>query len=92
MGATGAGKSTVGRLLFRLCDLDHDAGGAIWIDGVDVRDVQQASLRSAIGVVPQDPVKVQHRPVNVLYRRPGATDEEIEAAAQAAALHDIFFF
>ena len=89
MGATGAGKSTVGRLLFRLCDLDRDAGGAIWIDGVDVRDVQQASLRGAIGVVPQDPVRVQHRPVNVLYGRPGATDEEIEAAAQAAALHDI---
>lgn len=56
VGTTGAGKSTIGRLLFRFYDLERPAGGTIRIDGVDIRNVTQSSLRRAIGVVPQDTV------------------------------------
>ena len=89
VGATGAGKSTIGRLLFRLYDLDRLTGGAIRIDGTDVRDVQQVSLRRAIGVVPQDTVLFNETVLyNIRYGRPEATDDEIESAARVAAIHD----
>jgi ABC-type transport system involved in Fe-S cluster assembly fused permease/ATPase subunit len=87
VGASGAGKSTLARLLFRFYDV---AGGAIRIDGQDVRDVTQISLRQAIGVVPQDTVLFNDTlRYNIAYGRPGASDEEIEAAARAAGLHDL---
>jgi ATP-binding cassette subfamily B protein len=86
VGASGAGKSTLARLLFRFYDVQS---GAIRIDGQDVRDVTQLSLRQAIGVVPQDTVLFNDTiRYNIAYGRPGAAAEEIEAAARAARLHD----
>ena len=86
VGPTGAGKSTIGRLLFRFYDV---TGGALRIDGQDVRDVTQASLHDAIGVVPQDTVLFNDTIwYNIAYGRPGATREEVEAAARAAKIHD----
>ena len=86
VGPTGAGKSTISRLLFRFYDV---TGGAVLIDGHDVRDVTQDSLRSAIGVVPQDTVLFNDTiRYNIAYGRPGASQEEIEAAARAAQVHD----
>jgi ATP-binding cassette subfamily B protein len=86
VGSTGAGKSTIGRLLFRFYDV---TGGAIRIDGQDLRDVSQASLHAAIGVVPQDTVLFNDTiGYNIAYGRDGATQEEIEAAARAARIHD----
>jgi ABC-type transport system involved in Fe-S cluster assembly fused permease/ATPase subunit len=83
---SGAGKSTVGRLLFRFYDADE---GAVRIDGQDVRNIQQASLRSAIGVVPQDSVLFNDTIYyNIAYGRPDATPAEIEEAAKLAAIHD----
>ncbi len=86
VGPTGAGKSTISRLLFRFYDV---TGGAVLVDGKDVRDVTQDSLRSAIGVVPQDTV-LFNDPIryNLAYGRPGASQPEIEAAARAAQVHD----
>jgi len=85
VGASGAGKSTLARLLYRFYDV---GGGAITIDGQDIRSVTQASLRRAIGIVPQDTVlfndTVQY---NIAYGRPGATREQVEAAARAAHIH-----
>ena len=86
VGPTGAGKSTISRLLFRFYDV---TGGRILIDGQDVRDVTQASLRAAIGVVPQDTVLFNDTiGYNIGYGRPGATQEEIEQAARLAQIHD----
>ena len=86
VGPTGAGKSTISRLLFRFYDV---TGGRILIDGQDIRDVTQASLRAAIGVVPQDTVLFNDTiRYNIAYGRPGATQEEIEHAARLAQVHD----
>lgn len=86
VGASGAGKSTLARLLFRFYDV---SGGRITIDGQDIRTVQQASLRQAIGIVPQDTVLFNDTvEYNIAYGRPGATREEVEAVARAAHIHD----
>ena len=90
VGPSGAGKSTLARLLFRFYDVnDGGNGGAITIDGQNIRSVTQASLRQAIGIVPQDTVlfndTVQY---NIAYGRPGATLEEVQAAARASHIHD----
>ncbi|MGM0583133.1 MAG: ABCB family ABC transporter ATP-binding protein/permease [Pseudomonadota bacterium] len=86
VGPTGSGKSTLGRLLFRFYDV---TGGRVTIDGQDVRDVTQESLRAAIGVVPQDTVLFNDSLYyNIAYGRPEATREEVEAAAKAARIHD----
>ena len=83
VGPSGAGKSTVSRLLFRFYEAD---GGAVRIDGQDVREVTQASLRAAIGIVPQDTVLFNDTIYyNIAYGRPGATPAEIERAARLAA-------
>jgi ABC-type transport system involved in Fe-S cluster assembly fused permease/ATPase subunit len=86
VGPTGAGKSTISRLLFRFYDV---TGGRVLIDGQDVRDVTQDSLRSAIGVVPQDTVLFNDTiRYNIAYGRPGASQAEIEQAARAAQVHE----
>ena len=86
VGPTGAGKSTISRLLFRFYDV---TGGRIRVDGVDVRDLRQDSLRNAIGVVPQDTVLFNDTiRYNIAYGRPGASQSEIEQAARAAQVHD----
>jgi len=86
VGPTGAGKSTISRLLFRFYDATE---GSIRIDGHDIRSVQQASLRRAIGVVPQDTVLFNDTiRYNIAYGRPDADQAAIEAAARAAQIHD----
>jgi ATP-binding cassette, subfamily B, heavy metal transporter len=86
VGPSGAGKSTIARLIFRFYDV---TGGAVLIDGQDVRDVTQASLRAAIGIVPQDTVLFNDTiRYNIAYGRPDAAPAEIEAAARAARIHD----
>ena len=86
VGPTGAGKSTVSRLLFRFYDVTE---GAVEIDGVDVRDLTQNSLRAAIGVVPQDTVLFNDTiAYNIAYGRPGATQDQVEHAARLAQVHD----
>jgi ATP-binding cassette, subfamily B, heavy metal transporter len=86
VGPTGAGKSTISRLLFRFYDV---TGGRILVDGQDIRDVTQASLRAAIGVVPQDTVLFNDTiRYNIAYGRPGASQAEIEHAARHAQIHD----
>jgi ABC-type transport system involved in Fe-S cluster assembly fused permease/ATPase subunit len=86
VGPTGAGKSTINRLLFRFYDV---TGGAIRIDGTDIRDLTQDSLRAAIGVVPQDTVLFNDTiRYNIAYGRPGASAAEIEEAAKLAQVHD----
>ena len=86
VGSSGAGKSTVSRILFRFYDV---AGGSVRIDGQDIRDVQQASLRAAIGVVPQDTVLFNDTIYyNICYGRPDCTQEEVEQAAKLARIHD----
>ena len=86
VGASGAGKSTLARLLFRFYDV---GAGRITIDGQDLREVTQSSLRAAIGIVPQDTVLFNDTiRYNIGYGRPGASQDEIEAAARAAQLHD----
>lgn len=86
VGPTGAGKSTISRLLFRFYDT---SGGRVMIDGQDVRDVTQDSVRAAIGVVPQDTVLFNDTiRYNIAYGRPGATEAEVEQAAKLAQVHD----
>ena len=86
VGASGAGKSTIGRLLYRFYDVD---GGAILIDGQDLRSVSQASLRAAIGVVPQDTVLFNDSIYyNIAYGRPDASPAQVEQAARLAHIHD----
>jgi len=86
VGPSGSGKSTIGRLLFRFYDV---TGGAMRIDGQDLRDVTQVSLHESIGVVPQDTVLFNDTVrYNIAYGRDGATQEEIEAAAKAAQIHE----
>ncbi|MGE0416387.1 MAG: ABC transporter ATP-binding protein/permease [Acetobacteraceae bacterium] len=86
VGPTGAGKSTISRLLFRFYDV---TGGRVTIDGQDVRDVTQDSLRAAIGVVPQDTVLFNDTiRYNIGYGRPNASQQEIEQAARLAQVHD----
>jgi ATP-binding cassette, subfamily B, heavy metal transporter len=86
VGPSGAGKSTISRLLFRFYDV---TGGRITIDGQDIRDVTQSSLRSAIGMVPQDTVLFNDTiAYNIRYGRPEAGDTEVAAAAQTAQIAD----
>jgi len=86
VGPSGAGKSTLARLLFRFYDV---TGGRISIDGQDIRQVTQASLRQAIGIVPQDTVLFNDTvEYNIAYGRPGASREQVEAAARAAHVHN----
>ena len=84
VGPSGAGKSTISRLLFRLYDV---SGGRILIDGQDIRDVTQGSLRAAIGMVPQDTVLFNDTiRYNIRYGRWNATDAEVEEAARLAQI------
>jgi ATP-binding cassette subfamily B protein len=86
VGPSGAGKSTLSRLLFRFYDV---SAGRVLIDGQDIRAVTQASLRAAIGIVPQDTVLFNDTIYyNIAYGRPGASREEIEEAARLARIHD----
>jgi ATP-binding cassette, subfamily B, heavy metal transporter len=86
VGSSGSGKSTIGRLLFRFYDV---TGGALLIDGQDVRDVTQDSLHAQIGVVPQDTVLFNDTVhYNIAYGRPDAGEADIIAAAKAAKIHD----
>ncbi|MBU1190738.1 MAG: ABC transporter ATP-binding protein/permease [Gammaproteobacteria bacterium] len=86
VGPSGAGKSTLARLLFRFYDV---TGGRVLINGQDVRDVSQESLRAAIGIVPQDTVLFNDTLYyNIAYARPGASRAEVERAAQLANIHD----
>ncbi len=85
VGPSGAGKSTLARLLYRFYDV---GAGRITIDGQDLRNVTQASLRQAIGIVPQDTVLFNDTvEYNIAYGRPGASRDEVIAAAQAARIH-----
>ncbi|MFM9853555.1 MAG: ABCB family ABC transporter ATP-binding protein/permease [Sphingomonadaceae bacterium] len=85
VGPSGAGKSTIARLLYRFYDV---TGGHILIDGQDIRDVTQSSLRAQIGIVPQDTVLFNDTiGYNVGYGREGAGQHEIEEAARGAAIH-----
>jgi ATP-binding cassette subfamily B protein len=84
VGPSGAGKSTVSRILLRFYDV---AGGRVTIDGQDIRDVTQSSLRAAIGVVPQDTVLFNDTILyNIRYGRPDASDAEVEEAARLAQI------
>jgi ATP-binding cassette subfamily B protein len=86
VGPSGAGKSTIARLLFRFYDVDE---GAIRIDGHDLRDVTQESVRRAIGVVPQDTVLFNDTiGYNIAYGRPGADEGDVIDAARHARIHD----
>jgi ATP-binding cassette subfamily B protein len=86
VGPSGAGKSTIARLLFRFWDVER---GAIEIDGQDIRDVTQDSLRRAIGVVPQDTVLFNDTIFyNIAYGRPGASHAAVEEAARLAHIHE----
>jgi ATP-binding cassette, subfamily B, heavy metal transporter len=86
VGPSGAGKSTLARLLYRFYDV---GSGRITIDGQDIRQVTQSSVRQAIGIVPQDTVlfndTVQY---NIAYGRPGATLDDVQGAAKAAHIHN----
>ena len=86
VGPSGSGKSTIGRLLFRFYDV---TGGALRIDGQDVRDITQTSLHDVIGVVPQDTVLFNDTiRYNIAYGRAEASEAEIVEAAKAARIHD----
>ena len=86
VGPSGAGKSTLARLLYRFYDV---TGGRILIGGQDIRAVTQASVRAAIGIVPQDTVLFNDTVAyNIRYGRPTASDAEVEQAARAAHIHD----
>jgi ATP-binding cassette subfamily B protein len=86
VGPSGSGKSTLARLLFRFYDVQQ---GHIEIDGQDIRQVTQASLRQAIGIVPQDTVLFNDTvEYNIAYGQPGASRAQVEEAARAAHIHD----
>lgn len=86
VGPSGSGKSTLFRLLFRFYDVQK---GRVLVNGQDVRDVTQASLRAAVGVVPQDTVLFNDTiRYNIAYGREGATEAEIVEAARSAQIHD----
>jgi ATP-binding cassette, subfamily B, heavy metal transporter len=86
VGPSGAGKSTLARLLYRFYDV---GSGRISIDGQDIRQVTQSSLRASIGIVPQDTVLFNDTvEYNIAYGRTGASRAEVEAAARAAHIHD----
>jgi ATP-binding cassette, subfamily B, heavy metal transporter len=86
VGESGAGKSTLSRILYRFYDIQ---AGRVTIDGQDIRAVTQASVRAAIGIVPQDTVLFNDTiGYNIGYGRAGATQTEIEAAARQAQIHD----
>ncbi|HUH88572.1 MAG TPA: ABC transporter ATP-binding protein/permease [Pusillimonas sp.] len=86
VGASGAGKSTLSRLLFRFYDVSE---GAIKVEGMDIRDLDQASLRRHIGIVPQDTVLFNDTILyNIAYGNPGAHRDDIIEAARAARIHD----
>ncbi len=86
VGSTGSGKSTIGRLLFRFYDV---TGGAVYIDGQDIRDVTQESLHGAIGIVPQDTVLFNDTiGYNIAYGRSDAREDEVIQAAKDAQIHD----
>ena len=86
VGPSGAGKSTISRLIFRFYEV---TAGAVSIDGQDIRSVTQASLRQALGMVPQDTVLFNDTiRYNIAYGRPGASNAEIEEAARMAQIHD----
>jgi ATP-binding cassette subfamily B protein len=86
VGHSGSGKSTLARLLFRFYDIQS---GSILINGQNVRDVTQQSLRTTMGIVPQDTVLFNDSIYyNIAYGRPDATEEEVFAAAQSAHIHD----
>jgi ATP-binding cassette subfamily B protein len=86
VGPSGAGKSTLSRLLFRFYE---PTGGRITIDGQDIQEVRQASLRAALGIVPQDTVLFNDTVgYNIGYGKEGATQADIEEAARGAAIHD----
>jgi len=86
VGPSGAGKTTIVNLMLRLFDVE---GGRVLLDGNDIRDLTQASLRGQFGVVSQEPI-LMHRSIrdNIAYGKPGATEEEIIAAARRASAHD----
>ena len=97
VGHSGSGKSTLARLLFRFYDVNNDvdgveasvAGGRVLINGQDIRDVTQSSLRGAIGIVPQDTVLFNDTIYyNIAYGNTGASRDEVIAAARAASIHD----
>ena len=86
VGHSGAGKSTLSRILYRFYDIQS---GAVTIDGQNIAEVTQDSLRRSIGIVPQDTVLFNESiGYNIAYGRPGATQDEIEAAARGPAIHD----
>jgi ATP-binding cassette subfamily B protein len=86
VGHSGSGKSTLSRLLYRFYEIQS---GAIRIDGQDLRELQQESVRAAIGIVPQDTVLFNDSiRYNIRYGRPEASDAEVEAAARSAHIHD----
>ncbi len=85
VGSSGAGKSTLSRLLFRFYDVDS---GSITIDGQDIREVRQTSLRAALGIVPQDTVLFNDTIYyNIAYGHPEASSEQVFEAAQSAHIH-----
>ncbi len=86
VGHSGSGKSTLSRLLYRFYDV---TSGSILIDGLDLRDLTQASVRQAIGIVPQDTVLFNDTiEYNIAYGKPGASPAQVEAVARAAYIHD----
>ena len=86
VGSSGAGKSTLARLLYRFYDVQQ---GRITMAGQDIKQVTQASVRQAIGIVPQDTVLFNDTvEYNIAYGKPGATHEQVEEAARAARIHD----
>jgi ABC-type transport system involved in Fe-S cluster assembly fused permease/ATPase subunit len=90
VGSSGAGKSTLARLLYRFYDVSNPLeGGRITIAGQDIKQVTQASVRQAIGIVPQDTVLFNDTvEYNIAYGQPGASREQVEEAARAARIHD----